>query len=278
MNVATTSVPKHVLEVSLAALFAVGCARSPVSAPEQPGAAGTNANDSRPVELVALAPSPAAVVELFTSEGCSSCPPADENLAAIADDGERKGQRVFTLEFHVDYWNDLGWVDPFSSPTYSERQRVYARELGLTGIYTPQMVVNGREELVGSRRDAAQAAIRRALATPATIAVAVKATRLENVPTSIQVDYQVSAEGAVDLNLALALDTAQTQVTRGENANRTLRHRHVVLAFATRHVEKTGTWLAPWPASARGKAGFVVAYVNNGAAVGAESASIPALR
>jgi len=195
---------------------------------------------------------------------------------------ERDGRRVFGLELHVDYWDHLGWVDPFSSPAHSARQRAYAKRLGAGGVYTPQMVVNGREELVGSRAVAAQNAIARALATSAPVGVVLRATRVTGPPTSIRVDYTVLPSEGVDLNLGVALDAAETRVTRGENANHVLPHRHVVLAFDTRRVAAagSGTWLAPWPASAGGARAFVVAYASDPvtlAVLGAESAVVPAV-
>ena len=91
-----------------------------------------------------------AVVELFTSQGCSSCPPADRLLSKLARDPRYQG-KVIPLSFHVDYWNSIGWTDPFSSNRWSERQRVYAgRVFHSNRIYTPQVVVNGRSECVGN--------------------------------------------------------------------------------------------------------------------------------
>jgi hypothetical protein len=91
-----------------------------------------------------------AVIELFTSEGCSSCPPADDVLAELAARRER-GDAVVTLGFHVDYWDHLGWAEPFGSPAWTQRQTDYARALGLRGLYTPQAVINGTVERIGSR-------------------------------------------------------------------------------------------------------------------------------
>src|ERR1700761_4599853 len=84
-----------------------------------------------------------AVVELFTSEGCSSCPPADAALAEIVADARKSGAPIFPLAFHVDYWNNLGWTDRFSDPAYSRRQSDYARARKADDLYTPQMIVNG---------------------------------------------------------------------------------------------------------------------------------------
>lgn len=89
------------------------------------------------------------IVELFTSQGCSSCPPADRFLTELA---AREEFEIIPLSFHVDYWNYIGWTDPFSSPAWSDRQRHYARSFGGNRVYTPQMVVNGRWEGVGSNR------------------------------------------------------------------------------------------------------------------------------
>src|SRR5476651_1026951 len=99
-----------------------------------------------------------AVVELFTSEGCSSCPPADEAVAKIQK--ESNGKPVYILAYHVDYWNRLGWKDVFSTHEYSERQSEYARYLHLQSVYTPQIVVNGKTEFVGSEESVLRNAIR----------------------------------------------------------------------------------------------------------------------
>src|SRR5258707_15255983 len=97
------------------------------------------------------------VLELFTSEGCSSCPPADAFLKQLDDAGRVNEVEIIAIEEHVDYWDHLGWRDPFSSYKWTERQEKYSRSLGHGGIYTPQLVVNGRSELVGkSSRDARQ--------------------------------------------------------------------------------------------------------------------------
>src|SRR5258706_10393726 len=95
-------------------------------------------------------PTGIAVIELFTSEGCSSCPPADALLAEILRDARGKNLAIYPLAFHVDYWDHLGWRDPYSDPAYSARQRGYSRTFHRDSIYTPQMIINGVSEFVGS--------------------------------------------------------------------------------------------------------------------------------
>src|SRR5947209_8838656 len=117
-----------ILAAALSVLWAAGLtdARAADRAPAEPPA--------RPVGV--------AVVELFTSQGCSSCPPADKLLTDLS----RDGRAIFTLAFHVDYWNRLGWADTFSDAAYSRRQEQYAKAFGLDDLYTPQMVVNGNKQ------------------------------------------------------------------------------------------------------------------------------------
>src|SRR5262245_53097741 len=105
------------------------------------------------------------IVELFTSEGCSSCPPADDALIRLASTQPVPGVEIVAMSEHVDYWNSLGWTDPFSSAQFSQRQDEYGRAFGLDGSYTPQMVVDGREQFVGNDvRNAVQAISRAAAA------------------------------------------------------------------------------------------------------------------
>src|SRR5436305_2977651 len=107
-----------------------------------------------------LGPSP-VVVELFTSQGCSSCPPADALIHSIANDPAMRG-RVIPLAFHVDYWDSLGWRDPFSSAEWTQRQARYARTMHLNSAYTPQAVVNGTREFIGSNKSVLKAALEKA--------------------------------------------------------------------------------------------------------------------
>jgi hypothetical protein len=192
---------------------------------------------SRP--SLAADPSGVAVVELFTSEGCSSCPKADVLLADIAHEAD---PRVDTLAFHVDYWDSLGWRDRFASPAFTERQREYAASFGENGVYTPEMIVNGTEAFTGSDAARARAAIARAVAAPPSARLTLSAASAD--ASSARVTYRVEgAPAAAVLDVALVEGGLASKVTAGENAGRTLRHDSVVRAFAVRALgEGQGTF------------------------------------
>lgn len=169
------------------------------------------------------------VVELFTSQGCSSCPPADRLLSRLAAEPGTRG-RVIALAFHVDYWNSLGWRDPFSSPRWSQRQHDYGRALGLDTVYTPQLVIGGRRECVGSREEDVRREIGRALAEPASGRVELTLTpAAATLRAAVRAWRVAPADGdpAVAL-VALVEDGLTTAVSRGENARRTLTNDRVV--------------------------------------------------
>ena len=170
------------------------------------------------------------VVELFTSQGCSSCPPADELMRKLVDRHEQGEVAVLGLSFHVDYWNYLGWRDPFSSPQWSARQRAYARTLRETRVYTPQMIVQGRDGFVGSRRRQLDAAITRSSALRPKHAIELKVTVDDAGKVSVAYQVDGSAAGNV-LNLAVVARELTAKATRGENAGRQLAHANVVRDF-----------------------------------------------
>jgi len=174
-------------------------------------------------------PTPFAVVELFTSEGCSSCPPADKLLGQMVDDSRSKGERLYPLAFHVDYWNSGGWKDRFSDPAYTRRQAEYIHGLGLGDAYTPQMIVNGQVEFVGSDAPRARRSIAEALKKPASVSIV-----LEAGPASdgrLPVDFSILGSSQGHLNVALVERDLITQVRGGENLGRLLKHENVVRAF-----------------------------------------------
>jgi len=172
-----------------------------------------------------------AVIELFTSEGCSSCPPADALLAEIATDARMSGRSVYCLSFHVDYWNKLGWIDHYSDPAFTRRQEQYLHTLKLGNIYTPQMVVNGSEEFVGSKRQLAARAIESALLQKPLVTVNLQVHADEN---NVNVDYMVDEvpAGSV-INIAWVEAQSVSKPDRGENSGRNLRHINIVREFMT---------------------------------------------
>lgn len=169
-----------------------------------------------------------AVVELFTSEGCSSCPPADALVAKVQK--ESAGQPVYILAFHVDYWNRLGWKDVFSSHEYSSRQYQYSKWLK-SEVYTPQVIVNGRTEFVGSDEKNLRNAIKTGLEKPAKTELSLNNIKVEGEKANVQ----YHAAGANNLNLVIALieKNATTRVQSGENGGRTLSHVQIVTQLKT---------------------------------------------
>lgn len=178
------------------------------------------------------------LVELFTSEGCSSCPPADVVLASLERTQSVAGARIVPLGWHVDYWDRLGWTDPFSTARASERQRAYA-PLG-SGSYTPQAVIDGRAETVGSRRGVIEQAIAEAVKRPhAAIAIDLAARANEAAPFEITLRIgalPAGAAGDAEAVVALTQNVARVEVKRGENGGSTLEHtaiaRELVIAGA----------------------------------------------
>jgi len=174
-----------------------------------------------------------AVLELFTSEGCSSCPPADAILRELAAGSTTPGVRVIALSEHVDYWDHLGWRDPFSSALFSARQTDYdARVFHANNIYTPQLVIDGRTAVIGGERAKVLAAIASAAQGPKA-AVSVKARRstdglkIEASAASI-VPAAINLRGQTDLVFAITEDRLANEVKAGENGGRRLAHTGVV--------------------------------------------------
>ncbi len=187
-----------------------------------------------PLALAADRPVP-VIVELFTSEGCSSCPAADRLLARLEQTQPVAGAQVIAIEEHVDYWNQLGWTDPFSSPQYRARQNDYAVAFKASNIYTPQMVVNGQTAFVGSDMNRAYHEIAAAAQTATTL-VGLGANANSRDPDLLDLSVQVTnAKSAKwrDSNVYLAVTEGglTTFVQRGENSGRTLRHSSVVRSF-----------------------------------------------
>lgn len=168
-----------------------------------------------------------AVVELFTSEVCSSCPPAEKLLNSLAATAEENNLRLYPVAFHVDYWNRLGWKDRFSSPRWSERQNQYAAAFRAETIYTPQMVVNGSAEFVGSNESQAKREIERAMKERPAVGITAEAA----LDTSGVVHYTCRLDAlpsGTDLVLLLVEKNLSSDVSRGENRGKQLDHENVV--------------------------------------------------
>jgi hypothetical protein len=172
------------------------------------------------------------IVELFTSEGCSSCPPADALLKRLSDSQPIDGANVIALEEHVDYWNQDGWNDPFSSRDFSERQNDYTAQLHVAGPYTPEMIVDGATEFVGNRTSQAEQTIARAAkiskATLTLQRVSNPATAQGKAIFNVQIANAPAADSSVEVWVAVTEKDLATDVKKGENAGENLKHADVV--------------------------------------------------
>ena len=176
-------------------------------------------------------PTPArtpVVVELFTSEGCSSCPAADVLLAKLAATQPVAGAEVIALSEHVDYWNRLGWADPFASKQFSQRQGGYADALKQSRVYTPQMVVDGGAEFVGSDARRATAEIARSAKERKAVIELAHASGEAGLRVAVRSLPAGLARGPAEVLLAVVEDDLTSHVRRGENAGRKLSHTAVV--------------------------------------------------
>jgi hypothetical protein len=179
------------------------------------------------------------LLELFTSEGCSSCPPADRLLEILDQRQPVAGADLIVLSEHVDYWDQLGWKDPFSSSLYTARQQEYSNRFNGNGVYTPQLVVDGRFGFVGSDGREASSAIQEAIRDPKIPIAISNASRDENQVTAhieVPAADQSLKGGRGVLYVALADNRAESHVARGENAGRSLAHVGV-----TRVLKQVGT-------------------------------------
>ena len=183
-----------------------------------------------------------AVLELFTSQGCSSCPPADKNLTDLGKEYENRN--VHILAFHIDYWDYLGWKDTFSNGSFSKRQRRYANKRFQTGrVYTPQLVVNGVSEFNGSSREKSRRTVNKALSaknglekvpakSPKILDFKISGgTGTDRISFNMKLSKEISEEW--DVNVALVQNNLKTQILRGENKGRTIVYNHVVQSFET---------------------------------------------
>jgi len=175
---------------------------------------------------------PFAVVELFSSEGCSSCPSADLLVSKLTTWARQNNQPVYPLIFHVDYWNNYGWRDVFSRAEFTQRQNTYAQIFKDQGEYTPQIIVNGSDAFNGSDQEHLQKDLNQELSTPTTVILKASLVKQNN---QIVVKYSAQGFSVGDVvNIALVERGLTTEVTAGENAGRTLHHDNVVRDFQTK--------------------------------------------
>ena len=217
------------LRVSAAAVLAAGIVLLSLMA-RQPGLPGSAAADRKNLSTAPRTADTAAtpvLVELFTSEGCSSCPPADALLSRLGRTQPVHGADIIALEEHVNYWDNLGWKDPFSSDAATVRQSEYGEAFGGKEIYTPQMIVDGRAEFVGSSDSDALRAIRTA-SQASKPAVQLSWERDDTLAIHMEPLTNAGQGDSRQLFLAIAEDMLYSDVNRGENSGRGLEHNGVV--------------------------------------------------
>jgi hypothetical protein len=232
----------------------------------------------RPAPLPSADRQPAigfAVVELFTSEGCSSCPPADRLLAKV---GGEYPQQVYVLAYHVDYWDRMGWKDSFSNADYTRRQQEYARLMRSNEIFTPQAIVNGKTQFVGSDERKMKATIDEALKTAGGNPIRLSAHSSDG--KELILSYAVDNPGGALLHIALVQGRASSDVLRGENQGRHLEHVNIVRTFLSVSLSAgaaTGNVSLKLPAGVSVKDCKVIAFLqspSDGRIAGAGEAAI----
>jgi len=167
----------------------------------------------------------AVLIQLFTSQGCSSCPPADRLLNEISD--KYADRNVHVLSYHVDYWDRLGWKDTFSQKAFSEKQYAYAKTFQLNTVYTPQAIVNGATEFVGSNRSKMETAIQEFSSSTENARIDVRSERVDD---SLHIAYNISVMQNDDiLTFSLFIIEKNTAVARGENRGKSLLSKNIVI-------------------------------------------------
>jgi hypothetical protein len=217
--------------------------------------AGFEPKQNKPSENV-------AVVELFTSEGCSSCPAADEVLKEMTGIMKKEGKQVIGLAFHITYWNRLGWIDPYSQEEFTTRQKRYTEILNVeTGVYTPQAVVNGQYQFVGSN--------------PISFRNFVEQVHTQNPAYSlngeaqfehgfVKVNYTINKKPRNEvINIALVEKHIERKILRGENKSRTLQHFNVVRKFESHELLRQGSITLTLPDDLAQENASVVLYIQH---------------
>jgi len=206
---------------------------------------------------------PVVVLELFTSQGCSSCPAADKLLKEIKNDYDNN--QVISLSYHVDYWNYIGWKDPFSSKVFTSKQREYCNKFYSSTAYTPQIVINGKEHFVGSNRSIMNSKLKEYLRKSTENEVTI--SNIETINDAIKFNYEV--EGSVSnksLRIVLVINERITSVNRGENRNRKLINTNIVVAediIDLNKISGQGTIIIPSIVNAEDKLSLILIAQND---------------
>ena len=212
----------------IASVLVLVAAAAVLSLSSHPANSSANpSSDSQPV-----------LVELFTSEGCSSCPPADALLKQLSEQQPFHGIQIIALEEHVDYWNHLGWADPFSSPEFSRRQETYSAIFPDAGVYTPQMIVDGRAQFIGSRSREARDQILAAASHPKAqllLAQTSSSPRARTFELNLDPSSSATASSRLDLWVAITEKGLHSNVTSGENSGESLYHAPLVRQLLKLH-------------------------------------------
>ena len=218
-----------------------------------------------------------ALLELYTSEGCSSCPPADELMGRIQN--EYQNDNVYVLAYHVDYWDRQGWKDVFSNADYTQRQYDYARFLGKEPIYTPQLIVNGKADYIASQETLVRNGIKSALSKPANVNLSLEAKQQNN---TLVLNYAINGNLKNSrLLVAIVQKSAKSNVKRGENAHRILSHFQIVQRLQTIDLKSgKGNAIIALPKNFNPQDFEIIGFVqnvNNGIVLGAEKANLQTL-
>ncbi|MBI1769702.1 MAG: DUF1223 domain-containing protein [Bacteroidetes bacterium] len=206
-------------------------------------------------------PKPFAVVELFTAEGCSSCPAADDLLKEMTEILQKEGKEVLSLSFHVTYWNKYGWEDIYSNEIFTDRQKNYVNSLKLQQLYTPQAIVNGEQEFIGSDPINFRNKVVSALGVNPVYSIHAQAKK-EN--SEVALTYELNKEPKnVLLNIAIVENSIVHRVLRGENKDRTLKHYNVVRSFKTVMPKAKEEIKVGWPEGLAKDRASIILYLQN---------------
>ena len=234
----------------------------------------SNAGNSNAAETISQEAEPFAVVELYSSEGCSDCPPAEEVLNKITHEAMASKTYVYPLAFHVDYWNKLGWKDVFSDSSYSNRQRKYRVAMKNEVVYTPQTIVNGQVQFVGSDEKRSRAVIDSFLTVKPGWFFTIHPDESQLEKGIIRTEYEIvkrpeeKESRTYSICFALVERKLETDVTRGENKGKKLQHENIVRFFSSQELRSgKGEYTVNYPAGKIGKNHSLIIFVQDAASM-----------